>query len=104
MLQIKQMFICLSENEEDGTSQNGRVSKSEFKDEEEMTAPTKSETTIASSTNTRKRSGMPLKTVDLGAAKLYTGDKSSPDAENAMVKYMFSLFYSHWEKNTIPGS
>ncbi|XP_062867421.1 clathrin interactor 1 isoform X2 [Trichomycterus rosablanca] len=79
----------ISENEEDKTSQNGRVPKSEFKDEEETTTPKSvqamqdTETTTPSSTSTRKRSGMPSKTVDLGAAALYTGDKSSPDAENA---------------------
>ncbi|KAG9265478.1 clathrin interactor 1-like [Astyanax mexicanus] len=77
----------ISDNEEDRTSQNGRPAKSEFKDEEE-TATTKSApitptTDSASSAAARKRGGVPSKTVDLGAAAHYTGDKNSPDTENA---------------------
>ncbi|KAL7853464.1 hypothetical protein AOLI_G00203080 [Acnodon oligacanthus] len=76
----------ISDNEEDRVSQNGRPAKSEFKDEEE-TVTTKSVTqaseTTATSTTTRKRGGVPSKTVDLGAAAHYTGDKNSPDADNA---------------------
>uniref|UniRef100_A0A671L1R1 Clathrin interactor 1-like n=1 Tax=Sinocyclocheilus anshuiensis TaxID=1608454 RepID=A0A671L1R1_9TELE len=83
----------ISDNEEDRVSQNGRPAKSEFKDDEE-TVTTKNvqitETTdaITSTTNsTRKRGGVPSKTVDLGAAAHYTGSKSSPDADNNQVKY-----------------
>ncbi|KAB5549069.1 hypothetical protein PHYPO_G00063010 [Pangasianodon hypophthalmus] len=78
----------ISDNEEDRISQNGRPAKSEFKDEEEAVTPKSAqvmqatEGTTTSSTTTRKRGGMPSKTVDLGAAAHYTGDKSSPDADN----------------------
>ncbi|XP_036444053.1 clathrin interactor 1 isoform X1 [Colossoma macropomum] len=76
----------ISDNEEDRVSQNGRPAKSEFKDEEE-TVTTKGVTqateTTATTTTTRKRGGVPSKTVDLGAAAHYTGDKNSPDADNA---------------------
>ncbi|KAJ8348093.1 hypothetical protein SKAU_G00266820 [Synaphobranchus kaupii] len=77
-----------SDNEEDRdhASRNGRPGRSEFKDEEE-TVTTKSihithamETTT---TTTRKRGGVPSKTVDLGAAAHYTGDKGSPDSAKA---------------------
>ncbi|KAG9346849.1 hypothetical protein JZ751_007198 [Albula glossodonta] len=77
-----------SDNEEDRdhSSQNGRTGKPEFKDEEE-TVTTKSvhithamETTTTTTTTTRKRSAVPSKTVDLGAAAHYTGEKSSPDS------------------------
>ncbi|KAM9450539.1 clathrin interactor 1 isoform 3-T3 [Clarias gariepinus] len=78
----------ISDNEEDRISQNGRPAKSEFKDEEETVTPKSlqamqaAETTPTTSTGTRKRGGMPSKTVDLGAAAHYTGDKSSPDPDN----------------------
>ncbi|XP_026797239.2 clathrin interactor 1 isoform X3 [Pangasianodon hypophthalmus] len=78
----------ISDNEEDRISQNGRPAKSEFKDEEEAVTPKSAqvmqatEGTTTSSTTTRKRGGMPSKTVDLGAAAHYTGDKNSPDADN----------------------
>ncbi|KAL0162123.1 hypothetical protein M9458_041519, partial [Cirrhinus mrigala] len=62
-----------------------------FKDDEE-TVTTKSiqitqttdaiTSTTTTTTSTRKRGGVPSKTVDLGAAAHYTGDKSSPDADN----------------------
>ncbi|XP_050949317.1 clathrin interactor 1 [Labeo rohita] len=81
----------ISDNEEDRVSQNGRPAKSEFKDDEE-TVTTKSvqitqttdaiTSTTTTTTSTRKRGGVPSKTVDLGAAAHYTGDKSSPDADN----------------------
>ncbi|XP_036380418.1 clathrin interactor 1-like [Megalops cyprinoides] len=74
-----------SDNEEDRdrVSQNGRTTKSEFKDEEE-TVTTKSihithATETTTTTTTRKRGGVPTKTVDLGAAAHYTGEKSSPE-------------------------
>ncbi|XP_018944735.1 clathrin interactor 1-like [Cyprinus carpio] len=78
----------ISDNEEDRVSQNGRPAKSEFKDDEE-TITNKSvqitQTTDAitsTTTSSRKRGGVPSKTVDLGAAAHYTGSKSSPDADN----------------------
>lgn len=86
--------LTSSENEEDRISQNGRPAKSEFKDEEETVTPKSAqvmqatETTNTTSTTTRKRGGIPSKTVDLGAAAHYTGEKSSPDADNTMVVYI----------------
>ncbi|XP_046724484.1 clathrin interactor 1 isoform X2 [Silurus meridionalis] len=77
----------ISDNEEDRTSQNGRPAKSDFKDEDEAVTSKSvqvmqaAETTPTASTATRKRGGMPSKTVDLGAAAHYTGDKSNPDAD-----------------------
>ncbi|KAA0720414.1 Clathrin interactor 1 [Triplophysa tibetana] len=70
----------VSDNEEDKVSRNGRPAKSEFKDDEE-TVTTKSVqiTQTTDTSTTRKRGGVPSKTVDLGAAAHYTGDKSSPD-------------------------
>ncbi|XP_039532989.1 clathrin interactor 1 isoform X2 [Pimephales promelas] len=77
----------ISDNEEDKVSRNGRLAKSEFKDDEE-TVTTKSiqitqntDTITSTTTSTRKRGGLPSKTVDLGAAAHYTGGKSSPDAD-----------------------
>nr|XP_015204845.1 PREDICTED: clathrin interactor 1 isoform X3 [Lepisosteus oculatus] len=69
-----------SDNEDDRASRNGRPGKPEFKDEEE-TVTTKSIhiTQAMETTTTRKRGGVPSKTVDLGAAAHYTGDKPSPD-------------------------
>ncbi|XP_036404821.1 clathrin interactor 1a [Megalops cyprinoides] len=71
-----------SDNEEDRdrASRNGRPAKSEFKDEEE-TVTTKSIQIMQATetTATRKRGAIPSRTVDLGAAAHYTGDKASPD-------------------------
>ncbi|XP_026995641.1 clathrin interactor 1 isoform X3 [Tachysurus fulvidraco] len=76
----------ISDNEEDRISQNGRPAKSEFKDEEETvtskTAQVMQSTETTTSATSRKRSGMPSKTVDLGAAAHYTGDMNSPDSDN----------------------
>ncbi|KAM6907728.1 clathrin interactor 1-like [Xenentodon cancila] len=70
----------ISDNEEDRASRNGRQETIEFKDEEE-TVTTKSiqitQATETTTTTTRKRSGpASSKTLDLGAAAHYTGDKS----------------------------
>lgn len=64
-------------------SRNGRQDALEFKDEEE-TVTTKSiqitQATETTTTTTRKRSGAASsKTLDLGAAAHYTGDKSSEE-------------------------
>lgn len=74
------MSGCHSDNEEDRASRNGRQDNLEFKDEEE-TVTTKSiqitQATETTTTTTRKRSGATGgKTLDLGAAAHYTGDKS----------------------------
>lgn len=71
---------CHSDNDEDRASRNGRQDNLEFKDEEE-TVTTKSiqitQATETTTTTTRKRSGATgSKTLDLGAAAHYTGDKS----------------------------
>ncbi|KAF3705684.1 Clathrin interactor 1 Clathrin-interacting protein localized in the trans-Golgi region [Channa argus] len=70
----------ISDNDDDRTSRNGRQETLEFKDEEE-TVTTKSiqitQATETTTTTTRKRSGAASsKTLDLGAAAHYTGDKS----------------------------
>ncbi|XP_047462423.1 clathrin interactor 1-like [Mugil cephalus] len=70
----------ISDNEEDRASRNGRQDTLEFKDEEE-TVTTKSiqitQATETTTTTTRKRSGgTSNKTLDLGAAAHYTGDRS----------------------------
>ncbi|XP_041694653.2 clathrin interactor 1 [Coregonus clupeaformis] len=70
-----------SDNEEERgrPSRNGQSGRSVFKDEEE-TVTTKSVQIVQATetTATRKRGGVPSKTVSLGAAAHYTGDKS-PD-------------------------
>ncbi|XP_026879266.2 clathrin interactor 1 isoform X1 [Electrophorus electricus] len=75
----------ISDNEEDGVSQNGRPAKSEFKDEDEAVSVksiqiSQASESTASGSTTRKRGGVPSKTVDLGAAAHYTG---SPDEDSA---------------------
>lgn len=80
MLLICSLSCCHSDNEEDRASRNGRQETLEFKDEEE-TVTTKSiqitQATETTTTTTRKRSGATSsKTLDLGAAAHYTGDKS----------------------------
>ncbi|XP_061091847.1 clathrin interactor 1a [Conger conger] len=72
-----------SDNEEDRdrVSRNGRPAKSEFKDEEEEASPQSPPVVPATEgTATRKRGGVPSRTVDLGAAAHYTGDQPSPSA------------------------
>nr|XP_046151968.1 clathrin interactor 1a [Oncorhynchus gorbuscha] len=70
-----------SDNEEERgrPTQNGQSGRSVFKDEEE-TVTTKSVQIVQATetTATKKRGGVPSKTVSLGAAAHYTGDKS-PD-------------------------
>ncbi|XP_061818932.1 clathrin interactor 1-like isoform X2 [Nerophis lumbriciformis] len=77
----------ISDNEEDRASRNGRQDALEFKDEEE-TVTTKSiqitQATETTTTTTRKRSGgTGTKTLDLGAAAHYTGDRSSEEESSA---------------------
>uniref|UniRef100_A0A3B3D7N3 Clathrin interactor 1b n=1 Tax=Oryzias melastigma TaxID=30732 RepID=A0A3B3D7N3_ORYME len=76
-----------SDNEEDRASRNGKQETHEFKDEEE-TVTTKSiqitQATETTTTTTRKRSGAASsKTLDLGAAAHYTGDKSPEEKSSA---------------------
>ncbi|XP_014834627.1 PREDICTED: clathrin interactor 1-like isoform X2 [Poecilia mexicana] len=77
----------ISDNEEERGSRNGRQETIEFKDEEE-TVTTKSiqitQATETTTTTTRKRSGAASsKTLDLGAAAHYTGDKSPEEKSSA---------------------
>lgn len=98
-------FVCWhSDNEEDRASRNGRQETLEFKDEEE-TVTTKSiqitQATETTTTTTRKRSGATSsKTLDLGAAAHYTGDKSPEEKVVRQTLTLlpmydtFSTFYS----------
>ncbi|XP_049598743.1 clathrin interactor 1 isoform X4 [Syngnathus scovelli] len=72
-----------SDNEGERTSRNGRLEAREFKDEEDSVPAKSVHVTQATTAATRKRSGTPAnKTLDLGAAAHYTGDKS-PDDDQA---------------------
>ncbi|KAL6480130.1 hypothetical protein MHYP_G00111630 [Metynnis hypsauchen] len=74
-----------SENDEDKQgARNGQSGKTEFKDEEE-TVTTKSVQIVQATetTATRKRGGIPSKTIDLGAATHYTGDMSSTNVNSS---------------------
>uniref|UniRef100_A0A4W5MZU3 Clathrin interactor 1 n=1 Tax=Hucho hucho TaxID=62062 RepID=A0A4W5MZU3_9TELE len=76
----------ISDNEEDRVSRNGwpvSGKLSDFRDEEETVTTTSIQISHATeTTTTRKRGGMRSKTVDLGAAAHYTGDRGSLDADN----------------------
>ncbi|XP_066505940.1 clathrin interactor 1a [Hoplias malabaricus] len=67
-----------AEEERHQRGRNGQPNRSEFKDDEE-TVTTKSVQIVQATetTATRKRGGTPSKTIDLGAAAHYTGDKAS---------------------------
>lgn len=85
-----------SDNDEDHVSRNGRQNAFDFKDEEE-TVTTKSiqitQATETTTTTTRKRSGAASsKTLDLGAAAHYTGDKSSEDKVLTVLLFVFAHF------------
>lgn len=91
---------CHSDNEEDRVSRNGRQETLEFKDEEE-TVTTKSiqitQATETTTTTTRKRSGATnSKTLDLGAAAHYTGDRS-PE-EKVLTQTLFSRCCIHFQQ------
>ncbi|PKU37493.1 clathrin interactor 1 [Limosa lapponica baueri] len=62
-------------------SRRGKSPKAEFKDEEETVTTKHIHITQATETTTtrHKRSANPSKTIDLGAAAHYTGDKASPE-------------------------
>ncbi|KAG1954388.1 clathrin interactor 1a [Pimephales promelas] len=74
-----------SEADEDrrGT-RNGQMGKSEFKDEETVTTKSVQIVQATETTATRKR-GVPSKTIDLGAAARYTGDKPSTDSNTSQT-------------------
>lgn len=79
-----------SETDEDrqGT-RNGQTGKSEFKDEETVTTKSVQIVQATETTATRKR-GVPSKTIDLGAAARYTGDKPSTDTNTSQVEKCYS--------------
>lgn len=94
---------CHSDNEEDRASRNGKQEALEFKDEEE-TVTTKSiqitQATETTTTTTRKRSGATSsKTLDLGAAAHYTGDKS-PEKKVLTEHPRFSKYAKHVQQYT----
>ncbi|KAF1455087.1 Clathrin interactor 1, partial [Spheniscus mendiculus] len=62
-------------------SRRGKSPKAEFKDEEETVTTKHIHITQATETTTtrHKRTANPSKTIDLGAAAHYTGDKASPE-------------------------
>nr|XP_046147782.1 clathrin interactor 1-like [Oncorhynchus gorbuscha] len=74
----------ISHNEEDtGRPVSGLGKLSEFRDEEETVTTTSIQISHATeTTTTRKRGGIRSKTVDLGAAAHYTGDRGRLDADN----------------------
>lgn len=97
VLKERKHFVCnltqayalspmYSEADEDrrGT-RNGQTGKSEFKDEETVTTKSVQIVQATETTATRKR-GVPSKTIDLGAAARYTGDKPSTDSNTSQVE------------------
>ncbi|KYO22903.1 clathrin interactor 1 isoform B [Alligator mississippiensis] len=74
---------CSDSDEE--KSRRGKTPKGEFKDEEETVTTKHIHITQATETTTtrHKRTANPSKTIDLGAAAHYTGDKASPDQNAA---------------------
>ncbi|KAK2117010.1 Clathrin interactor 1 [Saguinus oedipus] len=92
-IHVKKMIIkckCLNsqglisgifDSDEEKKARRGRSPKGEFKDEEETVTTKHIHITQATETTTtrHKRTANPSKTIDLGAAAHYTGDKASPD-------------------------
>lgn len=74
-------LISFSDSDEEKKARRGRSPKGEFKDEEETVTTKHIHITQATETTTtrHKRTANPSKTIDLGAAAHYTGDKASPD-------------------------
>ncbi|TFK09549.1 aromatic-L-amino-acid decarboxylase [Platysternon megacephalum] len=74
-----------SDSDEEKKARRGKSSKGEFKDEEETVTTKHIHITQATETTTtrHKRTANPSKTIDLGAAAHYTGDKTSPDQNAA---------------------
>nr|XP_056723143.1 clathrin interactor 1 [Euleptes europaea] len=74
-----------SDSDEEKKSRRGKSPKGEFKDEEETVTTKHIHITQATETTTtrHKRTANPSKTIDLGAAAHYTGDKASPDQNSA---------------------
>ncbi|XP_054834328.1 clathrin interactor 1 isoform X2 [Eublepharis macularius] len=74
-----------SDSDDEKKSRRGKSPKGEFKDEEETVTTKHIHITQATETTTtrHKRTANPSKTIDLGAAAHYTGDKGSPDQNAA---------------------
>ncbi|XP_010193067.1 PREDICTED: clathrin interactor 1 isoform X2 [Mesitornis unicolor] len=68
---------CSDSDEE--KSRRGKSPKAEFKDEEETVTTKHIHITQETTTTRHKRTANPSKTIDLGAAAHYTGDKASPE-------------------------
>ncbi|KAK9963171.1 hypothetical protein ABG768_006382 [Culter alburnus] len=60
-------------------TRNGQTGKSEFKDDEETVTTKSVQIVQATETTATRKRGVPSKTIDLGAAAHYTGDKPSTD-------------------------
>ncbi|KAI4880155.1 hypothetical protein NFI96_031176 [Prochilodus magdalenae] len=73
-----------TEEERRQAARNGQTGRTEFKDEEE-TVTTKSVQIVQATetTATRKRGGIPSKTIDLGAAAHYIGDKPAANVSTS---------------------
>lgn len=73
--------FCFSSDSDEEKSRKGKSPKAEFKDEEETVTTKHIHITQATETTTtrHKRTANPSKTIDLGAAAHYTGDKASPE-------------------------
>lgn len=76
-----------SDSDEEKRARKAKSPKGEFKDEEETVTTKHIHITQATETTTtrHKRTANPSKTIDLGAAAHYTGDKGSPD-QNAYTQ------------------
>ncbi|XP_016022475.2 clathrin interactor 1 isoform X4 [Rousettus aegyptiacus] len=89
-----------SDSDEEKKARRGRSPKGEFKDEEETVTTKHIHITQATETTTtrHKRTANPSKTIDLGAAAHYTGDKASPDQNASTHTPQFSV------KTSVPSS
>uniref|UniRef100_A0ABI7WT44 ENTH domain-containing protein n=1 Tax=Felis catus TaxID=9685 RepID=A0ABI7WT44_FELCA len=89
-----------SDSDEEKKARRGRSPKGEFKDEEETVTTKHIHITQATETTTtrHKRTANPSKTIDLGAAAHYTGDKASPDQNTSTHTPQSSL------KTSVPSS
>ncbi|KAM4826946.1 clathrin interactor 1 isoform 1-T1 [Thomomys bottae] len=89
-----------SDSDEEKKARRGRSPKGEFKDEEETVTTKHIHITQATETTTtrHKRTANPSKTIDLGAAAHYTGDKASPDQSAPAHTPQPSV------KTSVPGS
>lgn len=78
-------LFCFSSDSDEEKSRRGKSPKAEFKDEEETVTTKHIHIAQATEITTirQKRSANPSKTIDLGAAAHYTGDKASPEQNSA---------------------